>query len=236
MTRTCFVIMPFSSTTSCTEAEWTRIYEEVFKPAVEGAGLDYSCRRSAATRGNIVRSILQDLKEAYVVIADLTDQNPNVFYELGVRHTVTDRSIILVQDREHIPFDLRHYANHVYEWRTEEGPEALAHNLRRLLAEVDDNPDRADNPVSDFLGRTPSSGKDPDPLVTPSEVPHSAASRWPWSGGAGCDRVCSKACRQRVAQPCQIGAAPDQDRASTLDENHDEQAESAQSSRGDHEG
>lgn len=171
MPRTCFVIMPFSSTESCTEAEWTRIYEELFKPAVEGAGLDYSCRRSVATRGNIVGSILQDLKEAYVVIADLTDRNPNVFYELGVRHTLMDRSIILVQDRAHIPFDLRPYANHVYEWRTEEGRAALTHNLRRLLAEVDDSPDRADNPVSDFLGRTTPSGQSPDLLITPSDVP-----------------------------------------------------------------
>ena len=41
MPGTCFVIMPFSDTESCSEAEWTWIFEELIKPAVEGAGLDY---------------------------------------------------------------------------------------------------------------------------------------------------------------------------------------------------
>lgn len=99
MPRTCFVIMPFSSTESCTEDEWDWIFENMFKPAVEGAGLEYECRRSVATRGNLVASILQDLDDAYVVLADLTDHNANVFYELGVRHSLRDRSILVAQKK-----------------------------------------------------------------------------------------------------------------------------------------
>src|SRR4051794_21138721 len=113
MARTCFVIMPFSTTPSCTEDQWTDIFQTLFKPAVEGAELGYECRRSTATRGNIVGTIIQELNDSYVVIADLTDRNPNVFYELGVRHALKDRTIILSQDRDHIPFDLLGYANHV---------------------------------------------------------------------------------------------------------------------------
>ena len=82
MPRNCFVIMPFSTTESCTEDEWTQIFEQVLKPAVESVGLDYICRRSVATRGNIVGAIVRDLNDSHVVIADLTDRNPNVFYEL----------------------------------------------------------------------------------------------------------------------------------------------------------
>ena len=54
MPRTCFVIMPFSTTASCSEEGWTYIFEKVLRPSIEGAGLDYECRRSVATRGNIV--------------------------------------------------------------------------------------------------------------------------------------------------------------------------------------
>lgn len=154
MSRTCFVIMPFSSTDTCTEEEWTWIFENVLKPAVEDAGLDYECRRSSATRGNIVADILRDLQEAYVVIADLTDRNVNVFYELGVRHSFSDRSIILAQRQEDIPFDLHAYAYHVYDWRTDTGRSELTRKVHQLLAEVDTNPDRSDNPVSDFLRLT----------------------------------------------------------------------------------
>ena len=153
MPRNCFVIMPFSGTESCTEEEWTAIFEDLIKPAVEGAGRDYECERSTATRGNIVGAILRELRDAYVVIADMTDRNANVFYELGVRHTLSDRSIIIAQHADDVPFDLRPYAYYVYDWRSEPGREQFAQRIQELLADVDEAPDRPDNPVSDFLGR-----------------------------------------------------------------------------------
>ncbi len=166
MPRTCFVIMPFSTTTSCTEEEWTLLFEALFKPAIEGASLDYECRRSVATRGNIVASILQELRESYVVLADLTDHNANVFYELGVRHSLKERTILIAQKEEDIPFDLRAYAYHIYDWLTEDGKEAFVTRITELLSEIDSNPDRPDNPVSDFLGRA----TEPNPVQTPVTV------------------------------------------------------------------
>jgi hypothetical protein len=163
MPRTCFVIMPFSTTTSCTEEEWTWIFENVFKPAVESAGLDYECRRSVATRGNILASILEELEDAYVVLADLTDHNANVFYELGVRHSLKDRTILVAQRGDDIPFDLQAYAYHVYDYKTPEGQAALAQKLAQLLADIDANPERPDNPVSDFLRRPSESAYAPSP-------------------------------------------------------------------------
>lgn len=152
MARICFVIMPFSQTDSCAEDEWTAVFETLIKPAVEGDGnLGYECRRSTATRGNLVRGILEDLQAAHVVIADLTDRNANVFYELGVRHALTDRTIIISQNRNHIPFDLQNYASHEYDWRTPEGRADFETVIRTLLRDIDEKPDRPDNPVSDFL-------------------------------------------------------------------------------------
>jgi hypothetical protein len=153
--RVCFVIMPFSGTKSCTEQEWTEVFEQVFKPAIEGAGLGYECRRSNATRGNIVAGIIRDLNDAHVVLADLTDRNANVFYELGVRHALTDRSIIVAQQRDDIPFDLSNYASHVYDWRSARAKEELVQKLRAILRDIDSNPKRPDNPVSDFLEEAP---------------------------------------------------------------------------------
>lgn len=163
--------MPFSETVSCNEEQWTWIFENVFKPAIEGAGLDYECRRSVATRGNIVAAILEDLRDAYVVLADLTDRNANVFYELGVRHSLKVRSILVAQKKDDIPFDLIAYAHHIYDWRTGEGIADLAKKLKQLLTDIDNNPDRADNPVSDFLGRTPKKPSTLPPIsITPEEV------------------------------------------------------------------
>lgn len=164
--------MPFSTTPSCTEEEWTDIFENVFKPAVEGAGLDYECRRSVPTRGNLVATIIRDLNDAYVVIADLTDQNPNVYYELGVRHSLKDRTILVSQKREDIRFDLGGYASHIYVWKTQRGKRELAKKLRELLEEVDTNPERPDNPVRDFLGRLASTSEAvPESITTSDEAP-----------------------------------------------------------------
>jgi hypothetical protein len=190
MPRTCFVIMPFSGTNSCTEGEWTQVFEQVFKPAVEGAGLDYECRRLNATRGNLVAAIMNDLNDSYVVVADLTDRNANVFYELGVRHSLKNRTILLAQRREDIPFDLQAYAYHIYDWRTEQGRTALAGRLAELLGEIDTNPDRSDNPVADFLRTTPMRVFDPaPPAIVPVEAPSAQSLVSPSSEGLAGNRL-----------------------------------------------
>ena len=67
--RIYFIIMPFSNSRICTEAEWDEIFQEVIKPAVEACNYDY--RRSTATRGNLIKAIIQDLDASWVMLADL---------------------------------------------------------------------------------------------------------------------------------------------------------------------
>ncbi|MCH8814434.1 MAG: hypothetical protein IH957_04950 [Chloroflexi bacterium] len=149
--KLCYVIMPFSKTKACSEAEWTDIFDNLIKPAVEKAGLGYQCTRSEATTGNLIKSIVNSLYDASVVIADLTDRNPNVFYELGVRHTLRNRTILLAQNRSHIPSDLTGYASHVYKWKTAADKTAFRTQIKSLLSDIDVDVDRSDNPVADFL-------------------------------------------------------------------------------------
>ncbi len=148
--KKCFVIMPFSTTKSCNKDKWTEIFEYIIKRAVEESGLGYECERSVAERANIIKGILEALNKANVVIADLTDNNPNVFYELGVRHTLTNRTILIAQGEEHIPFDLRPYPVAFYS----ESPakiEEFKSDIKKKLEDIETNPERTDNPVADFL-------------------------------------------------------------------------------------
>ena len=150
-TKLCYVIMPFSKTKTCNEDEWTEIFDKIIKPAVERAKLGYQCLRSEATTGNIIKKVVNSLYHANVVIADLTDRNPNVFYELGVRHTLKGRTILIAQRRKDIPSDLHGYASHVYRWKTTAHKEGLTKKLRDILQHIETDVDRSDNPVSDFL-------------------------------------------------------------------------------------
>src|SRR4029450_5405715 len=71
----------FSDTPSNTAQQWTEIYAEIFKPAFEECG--YICERAQAMTGYLLESIIEKLVRCPIVLADVTDRNPNVFYELG---------------------------------------------------------------------------------------------------------------------------------------------------------
>jgi len=148
--KLCFVIMPFSSTNRCTSEQWTEIFNNVHKPAVTGSRLGYRCVRSDIRTGAFIKDILMQLNQADVVLADLTDMNPNVFYELGVRHTLKNRTILVSQTMDDVPSDLRQYGVITYK-TTPNGVVEYKKNLNNLLRDIRDNPDRADNPVSDYL-------------------------------------------------------------------------------------
>ena len=150
--KTCFVIMPISKTKSASQKDWAYIYDKIIKPAVEESELEFKCKRSSAERGNILKDIMIDLYDSDVVIADLTDRNPNVFYELGVRHCLKSGTIILTQNRKFASiFDLNNYASHVYSWKTLRGKKAMTEQIRKLLRGYLANSEKSDNPVSDFL-------------------------------------------------------------------------------------
>ena len=74
---------------------------------------------------NILKDIIQAIYEADIVIADLTGLNANVFYELGVAHTLNKKVIIITQDISSLPFDLKsyrakEYSTHFVKFRSEE--------------------------------------------------------------------------------------------------------------------
>jgi len=82
-----------------------------------------------------------------------------------------DRTILIAQKKEDIPFDLSAYAYHIYDWKNPEEIRVLKEKIKMILTDIDNNPTRADNPVSDFLKVQiqPSSIPMPE-VITPAEV------------------------------------------------------------------
>jgi ActR/RegA family two-component response regulator len=151
--KQCFVIMPFSKTKSCSAEQWKDIFDNTIKPAVENAGFNYKCFRANLAIGNIVKDILDNLNNAEVVIADMTDKNPNVFYELGVRHALKNATILITQNIKDIPFDLRHYATLQYDWTTQDGKDRFKVEIKKVLGEIESDPDGENilSPVREYL-------------------------------------------------------------------------------------
>ena len=142
--------MPFSSTERHTTEGWTEIFEDVHKPAITGSRLGYECKRSIIGTGSFIKDILLQLNQADVVLADLTDMNPNVFYELGVRHALRNRTILVSQTMDDIPSDLKQYGVIIYN-TTPKSVTVYKKKISKILKDIRNNPDRADNPVSDYL-------------------------------------------------------------------------------------
>jgi hypothetical protein len=93
------------------------------------------------------------LNSARIVLADLTMRNPNVFYELGVRHALEKRSVLVGQSPDDSPFDTNQYRMLVYKYPVDLSDEFHI-NVGRFLTDALNNPDKPDNPVSDLLPRS----------------------------------------------------------------------------------
>ena len=109
---TCFVIGPIGdafaahgSTERETYEDSLRIMAEVIEPACAKYGLNPVRADSLSRAGEITTQIFRRLRDDDVVIADLTDANPNVMYELGLRHT-RDKLTIQIGEFARLPFDV----------------------------------------------------------------------------------------------------------------------------------
>lgn len=88
--------MPIKREGTVEHTHFKAIYEQVIKPAVTTLGYDIVRGDEVAEAGAITRDIVLRLSRAELVIVDLADLNPNVFYELGVRHVLRGKGTIMI--------------------------------------------------------------------------------------------------------------------------------------------
>ena len=143
-TPKCFVIMPFAK-------DLQEVYKYGIQPAVESAG--FQCCRADDALGprNIIREIVRNLFNADAIVADLTNSNANVFYELGVAHAISNKTVMIcAKSNDQLPFDLFSYHVIFYD-RTIDGiRKTLYDTLRDTLKKLNEWSDDANNPVQDF--------------------------------------------------------------------------------------
>jgi O-acetyl-ADP-ribose deacetylase (regulator of RNase III) len=109
--KTCFVIMPFgdkSPPSGGPPIDFDAIYRAFIKPAVVGLGLECTRSDEVSASGLIHRDMVDRILRSDVVIVDITTGNPNVMYELGVRHAAKRWGTIIVRKAGHerIPFNI----------------------------------------------------------------------------------------------------------------------------------
>lgn len=156
----CFVIMPFGNPDKDSQQarKLDLIYTQWIKPTVESINIpSLGDERIACHRADkqfrpeeIITHIIENLVTADIVIADLSGRNPNVFYELGVRHAVNNNTILIAENLDDVPFDLRGLRTIVYKYEPEYMLN-LKSSLEQAVIEIIKESDRIDNPVRRFL-------------------------------------------------------------------------------------
>ena len=122
MTPHAFIAMPFGTKPGADgqDIDFNRVYAELLKPALEAAGCEVFRADEEQRAGDIRTDMFQELLVADLVLADLTLDNPNVWYELGVRHALRSRGVLLVQGpRPTSPFDI--YTDRKLRYRLKDG-------------------------------------------------------------------------------------------------------------------
>lgn len=105
-----FVLMPFAR-------EMRPVYEDHIKVVASGLGLSVARADDFFTADSIIRDIWNAINACRIIVADCTGRNPNVFYEIGVAHTLGKPVILIVQTIDDIPFDVRHLMTIVYDFK-----------------------------------------------------------------------------------------------------------------------
>lgn len=148
---TCFVIMPIGKEGSAEFAHFRSVFDVIIKPAVEQAGYDVRRADDSALMGNITKEIVESLATADLVLADLTDRNPNVYLELGIRHCLHKSGTIhLVREDQALPFDVAGYR--AIKYSTDFAKiDAVREAIAAAISEKERRPEVADNPVHDSL-------------------------------------------------------------------------------------
>lgn len=141
--------MPFSETTKeHDEKYWTTFFATI-KEVMEELG--YDCIRSEVGPYNLLTNIIMNINCSDVAIAVLTDFNPNVWYELGIRHTLKTGTIMLLQKGQKPPFDIGNYGIIFYEYSSQLH-KYLKEEIKKYLAKCNDS--TCDSPVIRTLGST----------------------------------------------------------------------------------
>lgn len=146
-----FVIMPFSKTTDEHTEDYWNLQFNFIKSRIEEIP-NINVRRSEALRGDILREIIRDLIDCQIVLADLTDLNPNVYWELGVRQSFKHGTITIAETRKRIPFDIGMKSILRYYPKDSLKNEEFVKKLKKAIKDCIENPEEPDSHILETIG------------------------------------------------------------------------------------
>ncbi len=130
---TCFVMMPFG--------EWyDQYYKEIYISAIQEAGMEAVRADELFSTGSVIEQIWEQIEKAKILLADLSNKNANVFYELGLAHAARKPVVFTAGSLDDVPFDLRHLRVVIYDNRDPFWGDKLKKSLTAYLKAAKSDP------------------------------------------------------------------------------------------------
>ena len=150
--KNCFVIAPIGNPDSDTRKRSDQVLRHVIKPAVASCGYEAVRADEIEKPGMITSQVIQHIVTDPLVVADLTEYNPNVFYELAIRHALRKPFIHLIEEGEQIPFDIAStrtiYVNH----RDLDSVASAKNEIMKQINSLEEDASNIETPFSVSLG------------------------------------------------------------------------------------
>jgi len=131
--RDLFVLMPFA-------AVMEEIYAVHIRKVAKRMGLKLGRADDFFTSTPIMEDVWNAIHNSQIIIADCTGRNANVFYELGIAHTLRKPTILITQDENDVPFDLRHLRYILYKF-TPSGMRGFEKVLQQAITSLRESED-----------------------------------------------------------------------------------------------
>lgn len=147
-----FYITPIGEAGSIQRRHADMFASSIVEPALEASGLRLVRADQIESPGVITKQIIEYIVHSRLVIADLSFHNPNVFYELALRHVLRRPTVQIMRKVDRIPFDVSQNRTVIIDEEDKydlvaKMPTFIA-DLRAQVRQALENPDAADNPVS----------------------------------------------------------------------------------------
>jgi hypothetical protein len=160
--KTCFVIAPIGEDESETRKRSDKVLKHVIRPVAKARGYEAIRADEISKPGLITTQVIERIANDDLVIADLSEWNPNVFYELAVRHALRKPLVQIIAKGERIPFDVAAMRTIELDVTDLDSVETAKGEIDRQIESLELDPESLQTPLS-FTLDVQALGKSGDP-------------------------------------------------------------------------